>query len=223
MHDVSIRETTGALSNKKRCQGLNELISKYRLPWLLIVCVLGIGADQISKQWAQKNLAEPYETSEEQEVNGALVEVKKEVYFPTRVVSVVPNFFNLLYKENPAAAFSLTSSIPAWFRRPFLISVSILATVFFLIWYMRMKAKDGLLLASFSLILAGAIGNLADRIRLGYVIDFLDIHAGPFGAPHLHWPTFNVADALIVLGAIGVIIRTIWPYKDELTSFAAKK
>ena len=78
-------------------------------------------------------------------------------------------------------------------------------------WYFRIKARDGLLLASFSFILAGAIGNLLDRIRLGYVIDFIDVHAGLLSYPHLHWPTFNVADSLIVIGAVGVIFRTLRP------------
>ncbi|HXW60798.1 MAG TPA: signal peptidase II [Myxococcota bacterium] len=199
--------------HENSAKGFSGFISRHRLAWLICIVILGVGADQVSKRWAQQNLAEPYKITEEIEINGAMAEVEKEVYYPTRVVTVVPNFFNLIYKENPAAAFSLTSSIPTSVRRPFLIGVSILATIFFLIWYVRMKQDDGLLLASFSLILAGAVGNLADRLRLGYVIDFLDIHAGPIGYGHLHWPTFNVADTLIVLGAIGVIIRTLWPYK----------
>lgn len=201
---------------KRCCQRLNNFISRYRVVWLLLVCVIGVGADQLSKQWAQKSLAAPYKVAEEvEEEDGAIISIEKEVFYPTRVVEVIPNFFNLIYKENPAAAFSLTSSIPTWFRRPFLITVSILATLFFLIWYIRMKQPDGLLLASFSFILAGAIGNLSDRLGLGYVIDFLDVHAGPFGFPHLHWPTFNIADSLIVIGAIGVIFRTLWPYKED--------
>jgi signal peptidase II len=203
------------LSKKGCCHSANSFISNNRLLWLLIVCLVGISADQASKIWAQRNLAEPYEVSEVIIVDGMEQEIAKKVFYPTRVVEVIPNFFNLIYKENPAAAFSLTSSVPAWFRRPFLITVSVLATIFFLIWYLRMKQKDGLLLVSFSFILAGAIGNLADRLRLGYVIDFLDVHAGPFGYAHLHWPTFNIADSLIVVGAIGVVIRTLWPYKEE--------
>lgn len=170
------------------------------------MCVLGITADQASKLWAQRNLAEPYEVHAEDP------EKSTQVFYPTKVVTITPKVFNLAYKENPAAAFSLTRSIPEWFRRPMLISVSILATLFFLYWYFRLT-QDGLMLASFSFILAGAMGNLTDRIRLGYVIDFIDVHAEFLGYPHLHWPTFNIADTLIVVGAIGVVIRTIWPIK----------
>lgn len=205
-------ELIRGFNNVKSCaNSCFSFIAKNRLMWLVVVVVVGIFADQASKMWAQDVLAEPYSIDEEIEVDGQRQLVKKEVYYPIRVIEVVPNFFNLMYKENPAAAFSLTSSIPAWVRRPLLIGVSVMATIFFLLWYFRMKGNDGLLLGSFSFILAGAIGNLADRIRLGYVIDFLDVHAGPFGYPHLHWPTFNVADSFIVVGAIGVIIRTIWP------------
>ncbi len=190
-----------------------NLVARHRLAWLLAVCFVGIVADQSSKLWAQDTLAEPYRVSEEIIVDGETKTISKEVFYPVKVVEVVPNVFNFIYKENPAAAFSLTHSLPTWFRRPLLISVSILATIFFTFWYFRMKPNDGFLLASFSLILAGAIGNLLDRIRLGYVIDFLDVHAGIFGYPHMHWPTFNIADSFIVVGAIGVIVRTIWPLK----------
>jgi signal peptidase II len=190
-------------------------IARHRLIWLLCVIILGVGADQASKIWAQRTLAEPYEISEQVEINGATTSVTKQVYYPVKLIEVIPNFFNVIYKENPAAAFSLTSSIPAWIRRPLLIGASILATLFFVFWYFRMKGRDGLLLASFSFILAGAIGNLADRIRLGYVIDFLDVHAGIFGYANWHWPTFNIADSLIVIGALGVIYRTFRPLAEE--------
>lgn len=191
-------------------------IAKNRLWWLLAVAFIGISTDQVSKIWAQDTLAEPYNVQEEIREEGQEPRmVTKKVYYPIRVIEVVPNVFNLMYKENPAAAFSLTRSLPDWFRRPMLVSVSIIASIFFLVWYFRMKTSDGLMLAAFSFILSGAIGNLADRIRLGYVIDFLDVHAGFLGYPHMHWPTFNVADSFIVVGAIGVIFRTLWPVKEE--------
>ncbi len=189
-------------------------IAKNRLWWLIAIMLIGISLDQVSKIWAQNVLAEPYNVDEEVMVDGESQTVTKQVFYPIQVIEVVPNLFNLMYKENPAAAFSLTRSVPAWIRRPMLVAVSVLATIFFLFWYFRMKSQDGLLLGSFSFILAGAVGNLADRIRLGYVIDFLDVHAGLLGYPHMHWPTFNVADSFIVVGAIGVIFRTIWPMKE---------
>lgn len=197
------------------CRSFFDIVVTYKLSWLVVVCILGITADQASKIWAQQVLAEPYRITEEETVNGEIKTISKQIFYPVKVVEVVPNFFNLIYKENPAAAFSLTRSIPAWFRKPMLITVSILATLFFLFWYFRMPGKDGLLLASFSFILAGAMGNLLDRIRLGYVIDFLDVYAGFLGYPHWHWPTFNIADSLIVVGALVVVMRTLWPLKTE--------
>lgn len=65
--------------------------------------------------------------------------------------------------------------------------------------------------------MAGAIGNFIDRARLGYVVDFLDAHSAflvSLGIPEAHWPTFNIADSCIVIGAIGVIIRTLRPFKE---------
>ncbi|MCA9507876.1 MAG: signal peptidase II [Myxococcales bacterium] len=195
------------------CKNGGSFISRNRLVWLLLVLGVGLFLDQTSKIWAQNTLARPYSIEEEVEVDGVTQTVTKEVFYPFKVIEVVPNFFNFMYKENPAAAFSLTQSIPAWIRRPMLISISVLATIFFVFWYFRMKSQDGFLLACFSFILAGALGNLADRIRLGYVIDFLDVHAGLLGYPHLHWPTFNIADSFIVVGAIGVLAGGIFSQK----------
>lgn len=196
-------------------EGFFAMISKQRLKWLIVVSIIGIGGDQASKIMAQAYLAEPYEVMEQETIDGVSVTITKKVFYPIKVIEVIPHFMNFIYKENPAAAFSLTRSIPTWFRRPMLISVSLFATLFFMWWYFRMKGRDGLLLASFSFILAGAIGNLLDRVRLGYVIDFIDVHAGLFGYPHLHWPTFNVADSLIVVGAVGVILRTLRPLPPQ--------
>ncbi|HEV2763600.1 MAG TPA: signal peptidase II, partial [Pyrinomonadaceae bacterium] len=56
---------------------------------------------------------------------------------------------------------------------------------------------DDRVLGACALLLAGIVGNLTDRVRLGYVVDFIVLHAGPY-----HWPTFNVADAVICLGAL---------------------
>lgn len=198
---------------------LFSFIDQNRLKWLLLVCFLGTGFDQVSKVWAQQNLAEPYLAAQEIIVDGKIELIKKQIFYPTRIIEIVPHAVNLIYKENPAAAFSLTSSLPDWIRKPLLATVSILATMFFLIWYFRIK-NDVLLLSAFSFILAGAIGNLSDRLRLGYVIDFLDVHADFLGYPYLHWPTFNIADSLIVLGAIGVLLRTLLPSTNTKKSLS---
>src|SRR5688572_18523103 len=124
---------------------------KSRIILLVSVVIISVVADQATKIWAEKNLA--YEFAPGQ-------------FYPQHEIKVIPGFFNLIYKENPAAAFSITSSIPEWFRKPFLTTVSIVATLFFLIWYFRLKQADWLILSSFSLVMGGAIGNLIDRMRM---------------------------------------------------------
>ncbi len=166
---------------------------KSRIVLLLTVILVVIAADQASKTWAQKSLA--YELSPGQ-------------FYPHHEITVIPKFFNLIYKENPAAAFSITSSIPEWFRKPFLVTVSMVAALFFLIWYFRIRDPDWMILTSFSLIMGGAVGNLIDRMRLGYVIDFIDWYAGFVGYSGMHWPTFNIADSCIVVGAIGIFVHS---------------
>ena len=197
----------------KECS-ISSLVARYRLLWLLLIAVICIAADQGSKIWAQQTLAEKWESTEFKEKDGHMEPAQVTRFVPVREISVIPQVFKLVYRENPAAAFSITSSLPDWFRRPFLLLVSSLATLFFIIWYYRLKEEDALLMTSFCLIIAGAIGNLIDRASMGYVIDFLDVYAGIFGYPNLRWPTFNIADSCIVVGAIGIVIRTLRPKKN---------
>ena len=202
-------------SKTKECS-ISSFVARYRIMWLLLIAVVCIAADQGSKIWAQQTLAEKWEATEFKEIEGHMEPVQVTRYMPIQEISVIPNVFKLVYRENPAAAFSITSSLPDWFRRPFLLIVSTLATLFFMIWYYRLKEEDALLMTSFCLIIAGAIGNLIDRASMGYVIDFLELYAGIFGYPNLHWPTFNIADSCIVVGAIGIVIRTLRPKKQPI-------
>lgn len=183
-------------------------VSRHRLLWLLLIGTVFIVLDQGTKKWAQDNLARRVMVSQPDIIDGEIEPTTVFRYEPTKEIEVIPQTINLIYRENPAAAFSLTRSFPEWFRRPFLLTISALASIFFLIWYFRIRERDSLLLTSFCLIMAGAVGNLIDRATLGYVIDFIDVYAGFLGYPHTHWPTFNVADSCIVVGAIGVLIRT---------------
>ncbi|MBL4818533.1 MAG: signal peptidase II [Deltaproteobacteria bacterium] len=172
-----------------------ELGLKNRILLLVSITSLCIVSDQVTKVWAQRELAYEYSPGK---------------FFPQHEITVIPKVLNLIYKENAAAAFSLTSSVPEWFRKPFLITVSIIAGLFFLIWYFRLKNPHWFMLTSFSLIIAGAVGNLIDRVRLGYVIDFLDVYAGFLGYSGLHWPTFNIADSCIVVGAFGILLESLY-------------
>ena len=137
-------------------------------------------------------------------------------FVPTNTITVVPNAFNFMYAENPAAAFSLTSSLPTWLRRPFLLFVSSIATIFITVFFFYLRRPDGLLMTAFALIVGGALGNFIDRARFGYVVDFLDAYAGFIDPAWRHWPTFNIADACIVVGALSVVWRTMKPiYPDD--------
>ena len=112
-------------------------------------------------------------------------------------IRVLP-FFNLVLVYNPGAAFSFLSSAAGWQRHLF-VAIALAASVL-IVYLLRKYAHDRMFCFALSLILGGAIGNLIDRLLLGAVVDFLDVHA--FG---YHWPAFNLADSAITLGA-GLLI-----------------
>lgn len=113
---------------------------------------------------------------------------------------VIPGFFDLLYRENRGGAWGLLATAPEWFRMPFFVGSSLAAVVFLLWLRRRMAVRRAWVDWAFPAILGGAVGNLLDRVRLGYVIDFIDWHVS--GA---HWPTFNVADVGITVG-VGLLV-----------------
>lgn len=100
---------------------------------------------------------------------------------------VVLPFLNLANVRNTGAAFGLFTSM----GNAFFIAVSLVAIV--LITFLILRERDGT--AGLSLVLAGAAGNLIDRLAFGYVRDFVDLHAGSH-----HWPAFNVADSALTVG-----------------------
>ena len=108
-------------------------------------------------------------------------------------ITVVESFFNITYIRNKGAAFGFLAETS--FRLPFFILISIIAVVVIIGIVRKLRPEQKLTAVSLSLIFAGALGNLIDRIRLGEVIDFLDAH----WYDH-HWPSFNVADSAICVG-----------------------
>jgi signal peptidase II len=117
-------------------------------------------------------------------------------------VTVIEHFFNITYVRNKGAAFGILSD--SAIRVPFFITVATLAAVGIL-WYLRQLREDQhLLQTALTLVFAGAIGNLIDRVRLGEVIDFLDVHWYQY-----HWPAFNVADSAITVG-VGLLLLDLW-------------
>lgn len=117
-------------------------------------------------------------------------------------IPVVENFFHITYVRNKGAAFSFLSH--ASWRLPFFISVSIVAALVILVAFQKLRDDQKLAHVSLAMIFSGAVGNLIDRIRLGEVIDFLDVH----WYRH-HWPAFNVADSLICVGVFLLAIDMV--------------
>jgi signal peptidase II len=117
-----------------------------------------------------------------------------------QTISVIPGFFNLTHIYNPGGAFGFLSGSPSELRHLFFVIASVVAMGLILFLFAKTPPGHGLLEFGLSLIMGGAVGNILDRIRIGKVIDFLDIYV-----KDIHWPAFNVADSAITVG-IGLFI-----------------
>lgn len=123
---------------------------------------------------------------------------------------VIPGFFNLVHVLNKGAAFGFLNQPDTNWQIWFFVAVTIFAVGF--IYYLLTTADHGdtFFISGLGLVLGGALGNLIDRIRFGFVVDFLDFYVGPY-----HWPAFNVADIAISCGAFCVIISMYMKNKRE--------
>jgi signal peptidase II len=129
-------------------------------------------SDQVSKAWAVSTLR------------------------LTSDVTIVRNVLDFVYTENPGIAFGQmqrTGALGRWF----FVGLATAAAITVLVFFLRTPREDDRVLGACALLLAGIVGNLTDRIRFGFVIDFIHLHAGSY-----HWPTFNIADASICVGAL---------------------
>lgn len=149
------------------------------LVYILVIAIL-IGLDQYTKYLIVSNFS--------------LYEVK----------DIINNFFSLTYVQNFGAGFSIMQN-----QRFFLSAVSIIAIILFA--YMLYKSKKDEYLNSFCyvLVIAGAMGNLIDRIRLNYVVDFLD-----FLIFNYDFPVFNLADCYITIGCFLIMISVFLEEKN---------
>ena len=143
---------------------------------LLIVAPLVLILDQVTKYLVNANLA-PYAS-----------------------VTLIENFFYLSHVRNPGGAFGVLS----WMSPNVFVVVSALAIGVVFIFFASLEKSQRLAAVALALILGGAVGNLVDRVRLGQVIDFIDIHWHS-----LKWPAFNVADSAITIGVLLLIIELI--------------
>jgi signal peptidase II len=161
--------------------------NKSRIAWRMGYLVASLGLylmDQASKAWAVRRLR-----------------------FEDR--TIVNGILDLVYAENRGIAFGQLQDGGA-FGRWFFVTLASLAAIAVLFYFFRTTRNDDRILGACALLLAGILGNLTDRVRLGFVIDFIMLHAGQY-----HWPTFNVADASISMGALFLAYDLIFAGKES--------
>jgi signal peptidase II len=118
---------------------------------------------------------------------------------------MIPNFFNLTYVQNKGAAFGILAHADPAFRVPFFVIIPFIALGSIAYVFRKLPASDLKLSVALSMIISGALGNLIDRVRLGYVVDFLDFH----WTWNYHFPSFNVADSAICIG-VGLVMLDLF-------------
>ena len=142
-------------------------------PWLILILVI---LDQLTKS-----------------------AIARSVYVGT-VKQVIPGFFNLSHVRNRGAIFGFWNQSGNNVVYVVLTLLSLCALGLVIYYYIRVPATEKFLKLTLALIMAGALGNLLDRVLRGYVIDFLDFYLGRH-----HFPSFNVADSCITIGAVFLI------------------
>ena len=151
--------------------------------YLWIVAVIGI-ADQVTKYFALLHL------------RGA-------------DIAVTP-FLKLSLAFNTGAAFSFLSDAGGW-QNLFFVGVAFVVSVVILFMIRRLGANETQVAVALMLVLGGAAGNVIDRVRFGYVVDFIDVYYRAW-----HWPTFNIADSAISIGAVMLVLDALgitWRHK----------
>jgi len=151
--------------------------------WVIfsMISVVGLLADQATKLYVDKVMS-LYQT-----------------------IPVIDGLFNIFYIRNKGAAFSFLSD--ASWRIPFFVTISLVASIAIIIGIYKLREDQKLAQVSMAMIFTGAVGNLIDRVRMGEVIDFLDV----YWKTH-HWPAFNVADSLI---CVGVALLALDMFREE--------
>ncbi|MFA9461832.1 signal peptidase II [Thiohalorhabdus methylotrophus] len=148
-------------------------------PWVLAAVIVVI--DQVTKNLVQAALA------------------------PGEGIILIPDFLNLVHAHNRGVAFGMLDGAGGW-QVPLLAVVTFGVIIALGVWLFRLGRSEWGTRLALGLILGGAVGNLIDRVWLGYVVDFVDVHWKSV----YHYPAFNVADSGITLGAmvlVGVLIR----------------
>lgn len=126
-----------------------------------------------------------------------------ELYVLGDSTSVLP-FFNIVRAHNFGAAFSFLAGEGGW-QRWFFAAIAVGVSVMLVQWLKKLPRNDRFMAVALTLVLGGALGNLIDRMLLGYVVDFLD-----FFWDGRHFPAFNIADSAITVGAVMLGIDVVW-------------
>lgn len=125
---------------------------------------------------------------------------------------VISGFLNFAYAQNPGVAFSMLDDHGDAGRWGLSV-VACVAAALVLYFFWRTPRSDDRILGSLALLLAGIVGNVTDRVRLGFVVDFIDVQFGSW-----HYPTFNVADAAICVGAGLLLIDLVLTKKRQAST-----
>jgi signal peptidase II len=156
-----------------------------RLPWLLLISALIVAADRLTKTWVAAHIP----------LGGA--------------IPIVPRVLRITHWTNEGAAFSIfAGSTSPNVVRWGLIAFTLAAALAVFIAMLRLGNRITPATVALALILGGALGNLHDRIFLGSVVDFIEVHIFSY-----HWPDFNLADSSIVTGACLLFLDSLLPHK----------
>lgn len=131
------------------------------------------------------------------------------------VEPVIRGFFDLHYIRNTGAAFGILAQADPSFRVPFFIIMPVLALLAIGYIFRKTPPTDVRMTSALALVVGGAVGNLIDRVRFGYVVDFLDFYWGDN-----HFPAFNVADSAICIG-VGLLMLDLFQARDPAGAPAA--
>lgn len=166
----------------------------------IVACLVALAlftvADLWSKAWAENRLS--HESASAAGVAACTADEHGHYYMQrTRgeQIVLVDGFLELRYAENCGAAFGLLDESPRWIRAGVFMTAGLLAVAALMMMFVR--GSGGTYFAwSVPLVVSGALGNMVDRVRLGYVIDFIHFHIHQ----SFEWPTFNIADSTITVG-----------------------
>jgi len=166
-----------------------------RLPWLLGISALVFLLDRVTKVWVESHI----------QLGGA--------------IPVIPRVLRITHWTNDGAAFSMfAESATPHLVRWVLVAFSLVAATAVLVALVRMGNRFSITTFALALVLAGALGNVYDRILYGSVVDFIEVHIFSY-----HFPDFNVADSSIVIGACLLLLESLLPRKVEQPEIQAAR